>query len=79
MSGEPQLVDGADIAEGMTVEYGGRAYTIKGITGALEGGRRRNAYVHDAEGTPGAMPMYRGRAYPVLDDGQIEHEHEAGQ
>jgi len=40
VSGEPQQVDGADLAEGMTFESGGRAYTIRGIADALEGGRR---------------------------------------
>lgn len=79
MNGEPLPVDGADLAEGMTLEYGGRAYAIKGIADALEGGRRRNAYVRDFAGTPGALPVYRGTAYPVLDDGPGGREAEAGQ
>jgi len=60
VSGDPQPADGADLAEGMTFESGGRAYTIKGIAAALEGGSRRNAYVCDSAGTPGALAVYRG-------------------
>ena len=79
MSGEPQQVDGADLAEGMTFESGGRAYTIRGIADALECGRRRNAWVRDSAGTPGAFAVYRGTAYPVLDGAPGRWEAEAGQ
>ncbi len=79
MSGKPRPVDGADLAEGMTFESGGRAYTIKGIADALEGGRRRNAYVCDSAGTPGAFAVCRGTRYPVLDGASGRREAEAGQ
>ena len=79
MTGKPRLADGADVAEGMTVEYGGRAWTVKGIADALEGGARRNAYARDAEGSPAAFPVYRGEMYPVLDASPTVREAEAGQ
>jgi hypothetical protein len=63
-------VDGADLAEGMTFKGdGSRMYTIKGIGEPLErgSGQRRNAWVRDSEGTPGALAVYRGTAYPVVD------------
>jgi hypothetical protein len=75
----PVLVDGTNVAQCMTVEHGGHALMIKGIADALEGGRRRNAYVRDAEGRPAAFPVYRGEMYLVLDDDQGEREAEAGQ
>jgi hypothetical protein len=79
VTGKPRLVDGADVAEGMTVQYGGRALTVKGIADALEGGRRRNAYAHNAEGRPSAFPVYRGDMYPVLDASPAAPQAEAGQ
>jgi hypothetical protein len=79
VTGKPQLADGADVAEGMTVEYGGRTWTVKGIASALEGGPRRNAYARDAEGSPAAFPVYRGKVYPVLDASPTVREAEPGQ
>jgi hypothetical protein len=79
VTGKPRLVNGADVAEGMTVEYGGRAWTVKGIADALEGGARRNAHARDAEGSPAAFPVYRGEMYLVPDASPTVREAEAGQ
>jgi hypothetical protein len=67
-------VDGANLAEGMTFRPGDRVYTIKGIAQAAQGVRRRNAWVRDSEGAPGALAVYGGTTYLALDAGHRERE-----
>jgi len=61
-----RLVDGADLAEGMTFKSGDCIYTVQRFSPSADGDdRRRTAWTHDPEGRLGAFAVYSGTAYPV--------------